>query len=531
MKRKVVIGLLGTTLDAPKSAERWNRWRPTVSLFQHEELLFDRFDLIYPPRSKPLAELVSKDIYSISPETTVSTHCIEFGDAWDFQSVYGQLYDFARTYPFNQDEEDYWIHITTGTHVAQICLFLLTESRHLPAKLIQTAPPKRSEAIGSFAMIDLDLSRYDQLAARFNQEQIEGQAFLKSGIETRNKAFNKLIEEIEYIAIQSKSPILLTGPTGAGKSQLAKNIYRLKESRRQITGKFVEINCGTIKGDAAMSTLFGHVKGSYTGAVNDRPGLLKEADKGIIFLDEIGELGLDEQAMLLRALEDKKFMPLGSDNEASSDFQLISGTNKNLLKATREGAFRRDLLARINLWSYELPGLKDRREDIDPNIEYELNNYSHTNRQSVKFNKEALEQFRQFAQKDSSIWSGNFRDLNAAITRMATLASGKRINTEIVKKEISKLHSQWREDPSNDSSESEILSEIFSHKELESIDMFDRPQLAGVINICRSSKSLSDAGRKLYNVSREKRKTSNDADRLRKYLSRFELSWDRIHKT
>lgn len=102
--------------------------------------------------------------------------------------------------------------------------------------------------------------------------------------------------------MNSKSPILLTGPTGAVKSRLAKRIHELKIARRQITGPFVEVHCATLRGDHAMSNMFGHLRGSFTGATTDRPGLLRSANGGLLFLDEIGELGLDEQAMLLRAL-------------------------------------------------------------------------------------------------------------------------------------------------------------------------------------------------------------------------------------
>ena len=120
-----------------------------------------------------------------------------------------------------------------------------------------------------------------------------------------------MIDRIEQVAIRSKAPILLTGPTGAGKSQLAKRIYELKLARHQIKGAFVEVNCATLRGDAAMSALFGHVKGAFTGAASNRAGLLRAANGSIVFLDEIGELGLDEQAMILRAIEDKRFLPVG----------------------------------------------------------------------------------------------------------------------------------------------------------------------------------------------------------------------------
>src|SRR5579883_1403772 len=358
-KPLVVLGLLGSTLDAGVGANRWNRWRPTISLCQHDSLLVGRLELLHEPRFAELAQSIAKDIRSVSPDTEVRLRPFAVKDPWDFEEVYGALYEFARTYPFDPEAEDYLVHITTGTHVAQICLFLLTESRHFPARLIQTSPQKASprDETGTYAVIDLDLSKYDRLAARFRVEQREDLAFLKGGIDTRNASFNRLIERIEHVALASRDPILLTGPTGAGKSLLAKRVYELKKAKRQLAGEFVEVNSAILRGDGAMSTLVGHVKGAFTGAVAVRPGLLCKADGGLLFLDEIGELGLDEQAMLLRALEEKRFLPVGSDQEVRSDFQLIVGTNRDLPSRVHAGEFRDDLLSRINLWTFQLPPL------------------------------------------------------------------------------------------------------------------------------------------------------------------------------
>src|SRR6202023_3405224 len=194
---------------------------------------------------------------------------------------------------------------------------------------------------------------------------------------------------------------------------LAKRIYELKKNRRVVEGAFVEVNCATVRGDAAMSALFGHVKGAFTGAQKDRPGLLRAWYKGVLFLDEVGELGLDEQAMLLRALEEKMFLPLGSDRESHSDFQLIAGTNRDLLSAVREGRFREDLLCRINLWTFTLPGLRLRPEDIEPNLQFELDQFAHRTSHRVTLSKEARQAFLDSALASSAKWTGNFRDLNA----------------------------------------------------------------------------------------------------------------------
>ena len=278
-----------------------------------------------------------------------------------------------------------------------------------------------------------------------------------------------------------------------------------------------------------MSALFGNVKGAFTGATADRAGLLRAADGGLLFLDEIGELGLDEQAMLLRAVEEKRFFPVGSDREVESNFQLIAGTNRDLWRAIQSGSFREDLLARINLWTFELPALRDRSEDIEPNVCYELDQFAQRHGVSVTFNKEARDHFLRFATSSEAHWSGNFRDLNAAITRMATLAQGGRITAELVAEEISRLTRGWMtpSDPAVETRD-DVLRSVFTPEQLAAIDHFDQVQLAEAISICQRSRTLSEAGRRLFNASRQFKKSANDADRLRKLLARFGLDWQRL---
>ena len=143
-KNKVVIGFLGTQLDSGKGAGRWEKWRPTVSLVQHEDVVIDRLELLYTLPHEALAQLVRADIALASPETTVNLVPMAIADPWDFGEVYATLFDWVRTYRFDTEREEYWTHITTGTHVAQICLFLLVESRRIPSVLVQTSPPSAS---------------------------------------------------------------------------------------------------------------------------------------------------------------------------------------------------------------------------------------------------------------------------------------------------------------------------------------------------------------------------------------------------
>jgi transcriptional regulatory protein RtcR len=450
----------------------------------------------------------------------VVLHRFPLKDPWDFEEVYSALHDFVRTRTFPEGE-DVWVHLTTGTHVAQICLFLLVESRFLPGKLLQSGPPRRGSRTGTWQLIDLDLARYDRIAARFDTERAASQSALKGGIDTRDPGYNALVERIEHVATASSAPILLTGPTGAGKSRLARRIYDLKKARRLLTGPLCEINCATLRGDQVSSTLFGHRRGAFTGAVEHRPGLLLTANGGLVFLDEIGELGLDEQAMLLRAVEERRFLPVGADREVESDFQLVAGTNRDLRERVREGRFREDLLARIDLWTFRLPSLRERLADLEPNLDHELEQFARRVGRRVAMNREARDRFLRFATGPEGLWPANFRDLAAAVTRMATLSESGRIGVAVVDEELARLRAQWAGDTRED-----LVSAVLGSEAAAALDRFDRVQLDDVLRVCRASRSLSDAGRTLFAASRARRTSVNDADRLRKYLARFELDFD-----
>lgn len=535
----VAFGFLGTQLDRGEGDPRWERWRPTVALGMHEDLLLDRLELIVPSSADAWLPQVIADLEAVSPETEVRCHVLDLRDPWDFDEVFTALLDLVIGLDVQPEQEDLLVHITTGTHVAQICLFLLTEAGYLPGRLLQQAPPHRKGRPGSWNVIDLDLSRYDRIATRFERETDEALDFLKAGIATRNESFNRLIERIEYVASRARDPILLAGPTGAGKSRLARRIFDLRRGRKLVAGRFVEVNCATLRGDAAMSALFGHEAGAFTGAAKAREGLLRAADGGVLFLDEIGELGMDEQAMLLRAIEEKRFLPVGADREVESDFQLLAGSNRDLRARARSGAFRADLLARIDLWTFTLPGLRDRVEDIEPNLDFELAQRAAGMGRHISMNREARERFLGFACAPEATWSGNFRDLGGSVTRMSTLAPRGRIDLATVEEEIACLEQAWQgaEDGeasgkahSKASAGEALLRALLGSDGSEALDRFERVQLADVVLVCAASASLSEAGRCLFAASRRRRKTANDADRLRKFLLRHGLHFEQIKR-
>ncbi|WP_201617223.1 RNA repair transcriptional activator RtcR [Psychrobacter immobilis] len=559
--KTAVIGFLGTTLDNGFNDKRWQRWRPTVSLGLHDELLVDELHILYSRRDKRLFKIVVDDVARVSPQTQVIGHHVALSSPWDFADVYAELYDFVASFNFNA-QTDYLLHLTTGTHVAQICWFLLVEAGFIPANFIQTSPcprPDQADPQGRYQVIDLDVSRYDSLRARFEAEKAQHWQTLQANLVTQNAAYKQLISDIEKVATRSTAPILLMGATGAGKSQLASQIYAIKKAKadsatqaKYALNKFVEVNCATLRGDTAMSVLFGHVKGAFTGAAASREGLLKSADGGLLFLDEIGELGLDEQAMLLTALEEQRFYPLGSDTSINVSFQLMAGTNKDLRQAVTDGEFRADLFARLNTWTFFLPSLKDRLEDLPANIDYELARLGSEQQQQYRFELSARQLYEDFATSPQATWQGNFRDLTASMIRLTTLADSKVIRAIDVQAEIERLKELWSSSQDMQSKNSlsninsdaqtnslfdpkqlkhstnEILESYLDEITLAELDPFDAVQLAYVIKVCIDHKNQAAAGRYLYANSRDKLKSPNDSDRLRKYLMKFGLKFDEL---
>ena len=230
--------------------------------------------------------------------------------------------------------------------------------------------------------------------------------------------------------------------------------------------------------------------------------------------------------MLLHAIENKTFHPVGSDTPVQSDFQLIAGTNRDLKQEIEKGSFREDLLARINLWTYELPALKDRKEDIPVNVDYEIDLFAKKKEHRVQFNKEAKNSFISFSTSNEATWSGNFRDLSSAITRLCTLADSSRITVDDVADEIVRLKRAWN--PSEQQSTDNILYKFLPKEQVENLDTFDANQLNYVLDTCQRHNSMASAGRELFDVSRTLKSQPNDSSRLQKYLNKFGLKWGDI---
>jgi transcriptional regulatory protein RtcR len=175
--------------------------------------------------------------------------------------------------------------------------------------------------------------------------------------------------------------------------------------------------------------------------------------------------------------------------------------------------------------------LAERGEDIEPNIDYVLQQYSSESGQVARFNKEARARYLAYATSTEAAWTGNFRDLSASVTRLATLADGGRITDAIVNAEIFRLKQHWQMRTPHGDDGAQLLPQLIDEATLAGTDLYDKLQLQAVVNVCRQSRSLSDAGRQLFAVStanRAVRGSANDADRLRKYLAKYQLTWAMI---
>jgi transcriptional regulatory protein RtcR len=523
MKKSIVLfGLLGLYSDA-RHEDNPDKWRPTLSIFDktnQASFPVARFHLIHNSDITDMAQSVKDEIQTVSRQTEIVLHRMDFKDPWDFAEVNDRLTQFLQSISFDVDNEDYCFHIVTGTHAWQIGVFLSVQLRRFPGALLQTIPPDQvKKGKRPLNIIDLKDTRYDDIANRLPEGKEKNIALLKSGIATKNVVYNSLIEKIEQVAITSKKPLLLTGATGVGKTWLAEKIYNLKKERKQLKGKFVEVNCGAIPEGMAEGQLFGYEKGAFTGAEKDYTGYLTEADGGLLFLDEIGELSPGLQVKLLKAIDQKRFRRLSANSDTVSDFQLICGTNRNLAEEVRQKRFREDLFARISLWTFVLPDLKDRKDDIPANIEFELKRWSAENGILCEFNNESLGIYEDFAKSPAALWKANFRDLHYSIERMCTMAriaNTTRISKKIVLEEIKELQRSWA-DP--------VAPVIGDGRISVTLDDIERVQLEYVLKVCDQSSSMADAGRKLYSVSRLEKKSGNDSDRIKKYLDKYGLMW------
>jgi two-component system, NtrC family, response regulator HydG len=236
-----------------------------------------------------------------------------------------------------------------------------------------------------------------------------------------------LNEHISLVAPTNMS-VLVMGDSGTGKEFIARKIH--KESSRA-SKSFVALDCGALPKELAASEFFGHVKGSFTGAINDKAGQFIEADGGTLFLDEIGNLSYDVQVQLLRAIQERKVKPVGSNKEIKIDVRIIAATNEDLSQAVQKGNFREDLFHRLNEFTLYVPRLCERQEDLMPFAGYFLQQANKELNRSVKqFDEKVIDIFKSYS------WPGNIREIRNVIRRAVLLTKGDIIIPDTLPNEL-----------------------------------------------------------------------------------------------
>jgi DNA-binding NtrC family response regulator len=284
----------------------------------------------------------------------------------------------------------------------------------------------------------------------------------------------RLLDMVAQVA-PTRSTILITGETGTGKEVIAKAIHANSARAGQ---PFVAVNSGSLPPELLESTLFGHVKGAFTGAVASRKGYFEIADRGTIFFDEIGTISPETQAKLLRVIQEKEFMPLGSNDVMKVDVRILAATNENLRKLVEEGRFREDLYYRLAVIPLHIPPLRERKEDIPPLVEHFFNMYCAENgkfqgangRSLLRFDSEAMQILMEQA------WPGNVRELENAVERAVVLASGPVVGADVLPESL--LHSSGlkirRDSAGNlapDASLYDIVNDFERNKILETLEL------------------------------------------------------------
>ncbi len=238
-----------------------------------------------------------------------------------------------------------------------------------------------------------------------------------------SKEISQIKEMIEKVA-PTDARVLITGSNGTGKELVAHWVHE-KSSRNK--GPFIEVNCAAIPSELIESELFGHVKGAFTSAVKDRAGKFETANKGTIFLDEIGDMSLSAQAKVLRALQENKISRVGSDKDIKVDVRVVAATNKDLQKEITEGRFREDLYHRLAVILIQVPALNERRDDIPILIEHFVSKIAGEQGIAPKsFSKKAVELLKSYD------WTGNIRELRNVVERLIILG-GKEVSEDDVK--------------------------------------------------------------------------------------------------
>lgn len=364
----------------------------------------------------------------------VDLHEIDLSSPIDYADIYRKVSAELKQTRLPRDDVELTFHLSPGTPAMTAIWIILAKTR-FPAHLIQTSREKGLERVDfEFDLASDFLPEFLQRTSARIERLAEGTPSGTPGFELIIHACAEMQEQISLarrIAVHDV-PVLILGETGTGKELFAQAIH---SSSSRAEGSFVAINCGAIPRDLVSSELFGHKKGAFTGAIADRKGAFREADGGTLFLDEVGDLPLDAQVRLLRAIQQHEVTPVGSSVPEKVDVRIVAATHRDLRRAIAEGTFREDLFHRLAVGILNLPPLRSRNGDVELLLDHYL----------AKINADAAGK-PEWAHKEvslearkilvSSAWPGNVRELYHTLLRAAIWSKGAAIDIADVQRAI-----------------------------------------------------------------------------------------------
>lgn len=389
---------------------------------------FDRIILFSTPSTREITLNTQSALNSVCRTTDIEIRDIPVDDPTDYAFILKELRKHIREIQEDHFAAFYFVAVASGTPQMHACWVLLTAAGEIPARLLNIRPPRfvtRDRPV--ITEIDLTSKEFPiirppkELAIELDDSAPNVQeTLLQLGIVGDHPSMQRALEMGAMLA-SSNAPILVLGETGTGKELFSRFIHRLSGRPRD---KFIAINCAAIPEDLVESILFGHKKGAFTGAVSDQVGKFDVADKGTLFLDELGELPLAAQAKFLRTLQDGIIEPVGDRKAHKVDVRVIAATNRDLRKQVRQGNFREDLFYRLNVGEITLPPLRERRSDIPKLALYVLDKINGSLRRPKRLSPGAL------ARLQGHSWPGNVRDLENVIERSARLCRADVLDTD-----------------------------------------------------------------------------------------------------
>ncbi|QTN31170.1 sigma 54-interacting transcriptional regulator [Akkermansiaceae bacterium] len=420
------------------------------------ERSFDRVYLFSTPKTSEIGEKTATAITERHPGVMVEILGIPLKDPTNHLGILRQLRGHFKKLNASHPEAEYSISVSSGTPHMHACWLLLAASGEIPATILQSTPPEFVQAGRSlvreidihqkdFPTITRPLDRPEQDA---DDESSIDDACRELGIVGEDPAFRKALHESFVYSQYDDFHVLLIGETGSGKEYFAQFVHHLgpRAGRPMIT-----VNCSSIPENLVESQLFGHKKGAFTGAASDHEGKFKSADRGVLFLDEIGELPLPAQAKLLRVLEQGEIEPVGSNRPVKVNVRVIAATHRNLREMVQAGTFREDLYQRFGS-SITIPPLRARKIDIPVLSSHLLTAWNARHQHQKRLSPAAINELIRYP------WPGNVRELRRVIQQSAMLASGKVIHPQDLR-----FEAPLRTDPMSalpDPSEGFVLAEF-----------------------------------------------------------------------